>query len=139
MLTCTRHHDISCGHRICGHEGACARLHGHNYRIHFTCQATQGQDSLGRVIDFAVIKDTLCAWLENNWDHRTLLWAEDPLLSALAAIDPGIASVPFNPTAENMARYLGEVVAPRCLAGTGIAVVRCTVAETAKCSATWEQ
>lgn len=143
MLTCTRQHDICCGHRICGHEGACANLHGHNYRFHFHCQAAGGElDSLGRVVDFGVLKETLCAWLDQHWDHRLLLWSEDPLLPALKALPDvasGLVAVPFNPTVENMARHIGEVVAPQCLVGTGIAVVRCTVEETSKCDATWEK
>lgn len=143
MLTCTRHHDICCGHRIYGHEGACANLHGHNYRFHFHCRAAGGElDNLGRVVDFGVIKETLCAWLDRHWDHRLLLWHEDPLLLALNALPDvasGLVAVPFNPTVENMARHIGEVVAPQCLAGTGIAVVRCTVEETVKCNATWER
>ena len=143
MLRCTIVHDISCGHRLCGHEGPCANLHGHNYRFHFVCQASDGGvDSLGRVVDFCVIKDSLCAWLDTHWDHRLLLWADDPLLPALAAIDPSVIPVPCNPTAENMARHLGEVVAPQCLAEAGagnVAVVSCTVEETGDCSATWER
>ena len=30
--TAERYHDISCGHRVVGHESKCAFLHGHNYR-----------------------------------------------------------------------------------------------------------
>ena len=41
MISICRYHDISVGHRICGHESHCARLHGHNYRIHFTCTADE--------------------------------------------------------------------------------------------------
>ena len=138
MLRCTLEHHISCGHRLCGHGGACANLHGHNYRIRFVCQASDGGvDKLGCVVDFGDIKNTLCAWLDEHWDHRLLLWADDPLLPALKAIDPSIAAVPFNPTAENMARHLGEVVAPQYL--SCVSVVRCTVEETAGCSATWER
>ena len=55
MISICRYHDISVGHRICGHESHCARLHGHNYRIHFTCTADE-LDALGRVLDFQVVK-----------------------------------------------------------------------------------
>jgi len=78
MITACRYHDISSGYRVHGHESKCANLHGHNYRIHFHCEAS-ALDRLGRVIDFAVIKTTLCQWLEDNWDHRTLLWEDDPI------------------------------------------------------------
>jgi 6-pyruvoyltetrahydropterin/6-carboxytetrahydropterin synthase len=34
-IIASRYHDISCGHRVYGHESKCAHLHGHNYRVHF--------------------------------------------------------------------------------------------------------
>ena len=134
-ITAERYHDISCGHRVYGHESKCAHLHGHNYRIHFSCEAPQ-LDEVGRVIDFSVIKEKLCAWLEEHWDHKMLLWYEDPIVERLRAIDPdGIALVPFNPTAENMACFLLTFLAPTQLAGTDVQVVGVRVEETRKCSA----
>jgi 6-pyruvoyltetrahydropterin/6-carboxytetrahydropterin synthase len=47
MITANRYHDISCGHRVVGHEGKCRHLHGHNYRIHFVCAAPQLDSSGG--------------------------------------------------------------------------------------------
>lgn len=147
MITCTRHHDFSAGHRVYGHEGKCASLHGHNYRVHFTVRQIGplslgmhgGTDGIGRVIDFDAVKRTLCQWLEDNWDHKFLVYEHD---SELAAIHNGQAlgfvPVPFNPTAENMARFLVERVAPGLLSRFGVQLLRCTVEETRKCSATYE-
>lgn len=133
-----RYHDISCGHRVYGHEGKCRHLHGHNYRIHFTCVAEDGAlDGVGRVIDFSQIKAKLCMWLEEHWDHRFLVWTEDPLKSYLLELDPTVVVVPFNPTAENIARYLVEVVGPAQLSGTGIRLSNVMVEETMKCSASY--
>lgn len=134
MLTVTRYHDISCGHRVFGHEGKCANLHGHNYRIHFTCE-TEELDTVGRVIDFSVVKDRLCNWLESHWDHRFLICSRDPTSGPLGLMDNSVVKVSFNPTAENMARYLVLEVGPVALAGTGVRLVTVTVEETRKCSA----
>lgn len=131
-----RYHDISCGHRVFQHESKCAHLHGHNYRVHFTCEAEQ-LDSIGRVIDFSDIKAKLCMWLEDQWDHKTLIWENDPWAKVLPNIDPTIVIVPFNPTAENIAQHLVEVIGPQQLAGTGIKLVHCDVEETRKCSASF--
>lgn len=151
-ITVTRYHDFCYGHRVVGHESCCRHLHGHNGRIHFTCEAEQ-LDSIGRVIDFSVIKEKLCMWLENNWDHKTLLWGGDDLLQLLPLsntisslgymrsrnaqqiLQDSFVIVPFNPTAENMAQYLIEVICPQQLAGTGITVTTIKVEETRKCSA----
>lgn len=147
MITAERYHDISCGHRVVGHESKCRHLHGHNYRIHFVCQAQQGVESLdkvGRVIDFGVIKERLCMWVENNWDHKFLAWDSDPVMKeacyhmqADEFFGPSVVFVPFNPTAENMAEYLVRVVGPQQLNGTGVELVSVRIEETAKCSASF--
>lgn len=129
-----RYHDISCGHRVVGHEGHCKNLHGHNYRIHFTVEA-KALDTIGRVLDFSVIKSQLCAWLEGAWDHRMLLWEHDPLAEDLQLFDETIVIVPFNPTAENLAKYLVEVVGPQLLDDVCCTLVSVEVEETRKCSA----
>jgi 6-pyruvoyltetrahydropterin/6-carboxytetrahydropterin synthase len=158
MISITRYHDISCGHRVVGHESKCRFLHGHNYRIHFTCTAEK-LDDLGRVIDFGVVKSALCMWLEDNWDHKMLLWDRDPLLSLLDEIKMpmqvspeqpsprheaaqnlagSIVEVPFNPTAENLGDYLLETIGPARLAGTGVRLIKVRIEETRKCSAVAE-
>lgn len=137
QITSERYHDISMGHRVAGHENKCQHLHGHNYRIHFVCTASQ-TDTLGRVIDFGVMKEKLCLWLEEHWDHKMMLWEEDPLLPELKKIVPqDLLVVPFNPTAEAMAQYLVEQIGPQQLQGTGVTLISCKVEETLKCAATY--
>jgi len=147
------------GHRVYGHENKCKNLHGHNYRFYFTLEPVdydhhftddgtstardQGLDSIGRVIDFSVIKSKLCQWLEDNWDHRMILWEMDPMFKAIEyymdSVDKvAIVGVPFNPTAENIAIYMVEVLGPQLLDGSGVYLQKCVVEETRKCSATAE-
>jgi 6-pyruvoyltetrahydropterin/6-carboxytetrahydropterin synthase len=150
MLTAERYHDISMGHRVVGHENKCRHLHGHNYRVTFTVSmyGSDETDNIGRVMDFSVIKEKLCMWLEDNWDHKFLMWENDPIFiyfgslyvpndDDLSILDGSMVSVPFNPTAENMAKYLVDVIAPKQLMGTGVQLIACKVEETRKCSATY--
>lgn len=135
-----RYHDISCGHRVYGHESKCANLHGHNYRITFYCTSAPNMeelDRLGRVIDFSEIKSRLCMWLEDNWDHKMLIWKNDPDATLLKSLDKTVVITPFNPTAENMAEYLVKKMAPLQLDGTGIQLSCCKVEETRKCAASY--
>lgn len=135
-ITASRYHDICTGHRVHNHESKCAHLHGHNYRFHFTIEAPK-LDVIGRVLDFSVIKTLLCEWLEREWDHKFLVWNQDPMRTTLVHLDPeGVVEVPFNPTAENMADYLLNVIGPRQLAGTSARLIEVRIDETAKCSAT---
>lgn len=137
-IMAVRYHDISCGHRVVGHESKCKWFHGHNYRFHFTVEpAFGGLDDIGRVIDFGVIKSILCEWLEQNWDHKFLMWEEDPMLPWVNDDFPeaGFISVPFNPTAENMAKHMIEIVGPDLLAVEAVTLTKVVVDETRKCSA----
>lgn len=131
-----RYHDISMGHRVVGHEGKCRNLHGHNYRFHFAVKPISTLDTLGRVVDFSVIKSELCQWLEDNWDHRMLLWSEDVLASPIYCLDTSIVVVPFNPTAENIADYFLNSVAPNLLVKHDVYLQSIKIEETRKCSAT---
>ena len=132
-----RYHDICCGHRVVGHEGKCRHLHGHNYRFHFVVEANK-LDKIGRVMDFSVIKEKLAMWLEDNWDHRMLIWNEDPFKHDLQMIDRSVVLVPFNPTAENIAEHFTDVIAPFQLIGTECKLVELTIEETRKCSVTYK-
>ncbi len=138
-IRATRYHDFSAGHRVVGHENKCRHLHGHNYRVTFHCEAEQ-LDDVGRVIDFGVIKEKLCMWLEDNWDHKTLLWDRDELANILlcanmSEANESVVVTRFNPTAENMARHLLEVVCTRQLQNTSVVCTSVEVEETRKCSA----
>ena|SRR6185312_15063349 len=139
-ITATRYHDISVGHTVLGHEGKCKNLHGHNYRVWFHCRPANNRflDDVGRVLDFSVIKSKLCMWLEDNWDHKFLVYAKDPRVIVLVNLDPTVIVVPFNPTAENLAGHLLKIVCPAQLQGTQVEVVKVVIEETAKCHAAAE-
>jgi len=133
LIEAIRIHDFEAGHRVYGHEGKCANAHGHSYRVHIHCTA-QELDHVGRVIDFSMIKALLCQWIEENWDHKFLLYEKDPC--DLESLFPdGVVRLPINPTAENLASYLLNVISPAVFAETGIRVVKVKIEETRKCSA----
>lgn len=153
-----RSHEICAGHRVVGHESKCRHLHGHNYKFHFHVApkpldgvSVKGDplDQVGRVIDFSVVKSTLCEWLETNWDHKFLHWEEDLLIAGLVYAKCGLKTalseqddldfmsslvpLPFNPTAENLAQYMVEVIGPQLLDEHGVKLVKCVIEETSKC------
>ena len=134
MISATKYHDFSAGHRVFQHESKCAHLHGHNYRVHFTIVSKE-LDTVGRVLDFSVIGNLLCQWLEENWDHKFLIFKDDPWVGALLQVDPaGVVVTDFNPTAENMSDYLLNVIGPQQLKDTGCVLQKVKIEETRKCS-----
>ncbi|MBQ9406617.1 MAG: 6-carboxytetrahydropterin synthase [Desulfovibrio sp.] len=144
MLQITRQHVISAAHRLYDYDGRCERLHGHNYRIEVTIGAPT-LDRQGMVVDFAEIKKHLFGALDAAWDHRTLLYVHDPLCGHLSAVldDASLCPVPFNPTAENMAAYLGEEFFPAVLRQADLSRVltvdSVVVHETEGSSARWSR
>ncbi len=104
-------------HRLMGHEGKCLNLHGHNYRVEIFVSGNS-TDSVGRIIDFSVINRLFKNWIETNWDHAVLLSRDDEgAIDAVSQIEPNkLYLLPDNPTAENMARYLIEQIAPALIA-----------------------
>lgn len=138
----TRQIVISTAHRIFEYNGRCERLHGHNYRILLSLTA-DSLDDLGMIVDFGRIKRVLLGALDEAWDHRTLLFEQDPLAERLKAIedDGSVVVVPFNPTAENMATHLATEFFPRIMRENGwdprVVVHSVTVYETENSCATW--
>jgi 6-pyruvoyltetrahydropterin/6-carboxytetrahydropterin synthase len=131
MIEVTRRFEISAAHRLLGHEGKCAHLHGHNYVIEVSVapQPDRVLDAVGRVIDFATLKQGIGRWLDTHWDHSILCSVQDEMAADSSAV------LPQNPTAEHMALHLLDVVLPELLPA-GVRATRVRVQETPNCWAT---
>ena len=69
---------------------------------------------------------------DQYWDHSFLVFEGDQnAVDALRAVQPSrFFAMPYNPTAENMARYLLDEAAPGFMQGSGGQVVRVRIWET---------
>jgi 6-pyruvoyltetrahydropterin/6-carboxytetrahydropterin synthase len=98
-------------HRIVGHGGACAALHGHTYKAEVTLSANS-LDGLGMVVDFGFIKRVIGNFIDEQWDHNLILAEFDPLCAVGLLRETNLAAgkrvfvMGSNPTAENMAQEL---------------------------------
>jgi 6-pyruvoyltetrahydropterin/6-carboxytetrahydropterin synthase len=91
MYRIWKHHRFAASHVLSGLvEGhQCGRLHGHNYLIEIEL-SSPNLNEIGFVKDFGELKE-FKNFIDTEWDHRHLNDVLD-----------------FNPTAENMAKYLYE-------------------------------
>lgn len=149
VVTCTRRLQFCAGHRVMGHENKCGHLHGHNYVVHLTAMTAPPAfggcgrlDSVGRVIDFSVLKYSIEPWIQTHWDHGFILNRYDTaaisLLTDFPASDGSpqkVHTLPYNPTAENIARHLLLVIGPALLEGKGVVLQSVVVEETENCRA----
>jgi len=97
---------ISTGHRIRHHDGKCSRPHGHNYEVSVELRGPVTEE--GWVADKGTVTSVI-----DDWDHRFLLEAGDPLIEAFEASGDGDAVVTLSapPTAEVMAAVLEDRIA----------------------------
>ena len=117
------------------------RIYGHNYVAYVTARGEL--DSVGRVIDFSVLKEQVGGWIDRNWDHGMILNSADKgVIDLMVSVTTENGTVQklylmdANPTAENMARHLLEDVGPQVLGGTGVELCEVTLWETENCYAT---
>ena len=108
MYTAAKVISFCYGHRIVGHGGACRHLHGHNARVEVECGKRE-LDDLGMVVDFTAIHDALRTWIDENWDHRMILAANDPMVEVLREQGEPVFVLDGPPTAESLAAHLFRV------------------------------
>jgi 6-pyruvoyltetrahydropterin/6-carboxytetrahydropterin synthase len=87
--------DFASAHTLRDYPGACARMHGHNWKVEAEVEATQ-LDEVGMGIDFKAIRQATRE-LTESLDHR--------YLNEIAPFDR------INPTAENIAAHLYQGLA----------------------------
>lgn len=151
-VTCQVEFDAA--HRLIDYVGKCAAVHGHSYVATVTVRCDK-LDDCGMGLDFAVLKGGVKRWIDANWDHNLILHRDDPLLfeqfrdgNARVLSDPELirrfgrvpSCVSHNPTAENMAKFLFQIVRDLILSDhPDLTVEKVTIQETRACSASYQE
>ncbi len=134
-MNLTTRFTFDAAHRILGHPGKCAYLHGHTYHLEVTVTAAR-LDALGMVMDFDDLRALVRKIVLDRWDHATLLTAEDPLAPAISSVQAEapekVVRLKNNPTAEVLTREAWEAISRALPAG--VRLLRVKVEETPACS-----
>ena len=107
------------GHRVMNHRSICKGLHGHRYKAEISIKGdlvdVKGASEEGMVIDFADIKKLALSLIHSKLDHSFMVWDQDKEMIDFFNSSTGHKPVivPFTPTAENVAKYIYDVLAPK--------------------------
>lgn len=134
------------GHRVPNHKSKCRHMHGHRYRweveIEGDVVAEKGVSEEGMLIDFSDVSKILAEHIHDIVDHSFVVYSGDEVaLKSLAQMGDSHRTVivDFIPTAENLAKWAFEQVAPHINTSYSnqLRLVAMHVRETPKSWASW--
>jgi 6-pyruvoyltetrahydropterin/6-carboxytetrahydropterin synthase len=112
---------ISMAHQLNDYQGACARIHGHNWRFRVEISA-KDLNGLGMAIDFIDLEKWL-GEIVDPFDHN--------LVNQIPPFNK------INPTAENLVKYIYDEMKTRIPPGSFLR--RVTAWETDTCQVSYEE
>lgn len=144
MVEITRTFEWDMGHRVTNHASLCRNPHGHRYKAEVTITSDlnteHGGSQEGMVLDFGIFKSVVNATIVEHLDHSFMYWLEDDVMAAFALQQPNLRliGVPFVPTAECIAAYIGDELIRRFKKNLPQGrLISVTVFETPNCKAIW--
>jgi 6-pyruvoyltetrahydropterin/6-carboxytetrahydropterin synthase len=117
VIVVSKQIEFDAGHRVPDHGSKCRHPHGHRYRVVAEVAGDivtePGAPDSGMVIDFGLLKTWLTEWIHDPLDHGFIVADFDnDLRIALAGHGWNIRVVEFTPTAENIAVWCWNQLAP---------------------------
>jgi 6-pyruvoyltetrahydropterin/6-carboxytetrahydropterin synthase len=122
MYIIRKEFSFSASHQLMGltQEHPCSNLHGHNYTVVVELRSKE-LNKIGFVFDYRGFQP-IKSWIDGQLDHRNL----NDILD-------------FNPTAENIAKYIFNKITDICENDIYIHLFAVEVSETPKTSARYER
>lgn len=101
----SRQFSFEAAHRLLkNYSGKCSNNHGHSWTITLYIESCK-LDQKDMVIDFSEMKK-LKKWINDNLDHATILWKDDPMLDYLRQNGHKVYAAMKNPTSEHIGTIL---------------------------------
>ena len=116
-LRLTKEFRFEGAHALTGYDGKCKHIHGHSYILYVTVKGTpsnpDGTPKSGMLIDFTDLKRIVNDHIIDVFDHSLILRDSAP-----------IATVPFQPTCENLIMHFAEIIRAHLPAGVHLHSLR---------------
>ncbi len=119
QLHLTKQFEFQMAHALCGYDGKCRNIHGHNYKLFVTVEGLPLDDKQsaknGMVLDFSDLKHIVEQQVIEPLDHALMLPEDSPYLSLLEGVDspddqPKMVVSAFQPTCENLLLYFARLL-----------------------------
>ncbi|KAF0239095.1 MAG: 6-pyruvoyl tetrahydrobiopterin [Prolixibacteraceae bacterium] len=123
-------------HTLYEYDGLCRNIHGHSYNLEVTISGEPlnepGHPKDGMVLDFSELKNIVKTQIINRFDHALMvnMMVSHQQLELLKQINERIFIVDFQPTSENIAIYISEMLQQHLPAGVNLFSIRLYETET---------
>lgn len=138
-------HNFETAHRLSSPDAPtkCQSIHGHSWWVTVKIEGPE-VDANGMLVEFGDFKRAWRRFLDDQVDHHLVVREGDVVAAAIVSVQPDarILELPYDPSTENLARFLFERAAgilDRLDRAKGVKVREVHVQETMVNAASWRE
>ena len=126
----TKRFHFEMAHILYEYDGLCRNIHGHSYKLEVTLLGETlnrpGDPKDGMVLDFGDLKTIVKSEIVDRLDHALMVSQMVPenQLELLKKTTNRIIMVDFQPTSENVAAYIAEILQQHLPSGVSLFSIR---------------
>ena len=126
----TKRFHFEMAHTLYEYDGLCRNIHGHSYNLEVTLLGEPGNrpghPKDGMVMDFSELKDLVKSRIVSRFDHALMVNRQipDEQKNLLKKTTDRLIEVEFQPTSENIATYIAQILQQHLPAGVTLFSIR---------------
>ncbi len=126
----TKRFHFEMAHTLYQYDGLCRNIHGHSYNLEVTLIGEPKKDPQhpkdGMVIDFSELKEIVKSQIVSRFDHALMVnsLVSEQQKELLSKTTNRLIVVDFQPTSENIAAYIAEILQQHLPAGVTLFSIR---------------
>jgi 6-pyruvoyltetrahydropterin/6-carboxytetrahydropterin synthase len=126
----TKRFHFEMAHTLYEYDGLCRNIHGHSYNLEVTIAGEPrnepGHPKDGMVLDFSELKNIVKTQIVNRFDHALMVSNQvaENQQELLRQTTERFISVDFQPTSENIAAYIAQILQHHLPAGVILFSIR---------------
>lgn len=126
----TKRFHFEMAHTLYEYDGLCRNIHGHSYNLEVTLAGEPrnepGHPKDGMVIDFSELKEIVKSRIVSRFDHALMVnrLVPEAQKELLRKTTDRLIEVGFQPTSENIAAYIAQILQQHLPAGVTLFSIR---------------